>query len=143
MTPANMLDYVLPVTYARFGRQLRDWGDRDPVYDWLYVLAAVFMTLMSGVMSGLTLGLLSLDSVELEVLLRSGTPKEQKYARKIIPLIKNGHHLLVSLLLGNAVAMTALPLFIDKLATPVIAVLISVTAVLLFGEIIPQAICTR
>ncbi|KAG2442805.1 hypothetical protein HXX76_002884 [Chlamydomonas incerta] len=98
---------------------------------------------MSGLMSGLTLGLMSLDSVELEVLLRSGTPKEQKYARKIMPLIKSGHHLLVTLLLCNAMAMEALPLFLDKLATPFIAVAISVTAVLFFGEIIPQSVCSR
>ncbi|KXZ56624.1 hypothetical protein GPECTOR_1g562 [Gonium pectorale] len=94
-------------------------------------------------MSGLTLGLLSLDTVELEVLLRSGTPREQKYARRIMPLIANTHSLLVTLLLCNALAMVALPLFLDKLADPVTAVIVSVTAVLLGGEIIPQAICSR
>lgn len=37
----------------------------------------------------------------------------------------------------------ALPIFLDRLANPVAAVLISVTVVLVFGEIIPQAICSR
>ncbi len=37
-------------------------------------------------MSGLTLGLMSLDNVDLEVLKRSGTPTEKAYASKIMPV---------------------------------------------------------
>ena len=39
--------------------------------------------------------------------------------------------------------METLPIFLDKLINPVGAILCSVTLVLLFGEIIPQAICQR
>lgn len=39
--------------------------------------------------------------------------------------------------------LQALPLFLDRLANPVTAILLSVTAVLFFGEIIPQSVCTR
>lgn len=39
--------------------------------------------------------------------------------------------------------MEALPIFLDRISTPVAAVIISVTAVLIFGEIIPQALCKR
>ncbi|PNH02194.1 hypothetical protein TSOC_011858 [Tetrabaena socialis] len=98
---------------------------------------------MAGLMSGLTLGLLSLDAVDLEVLLRSGSAKEQKWVKKVMPIVSNGHFLLVTLLLCNAVSMEALPLFLDKLADPVTAVVVSVTAVLFFGEIIPQSVCSR
>lgn len=42
-----------------------------------------------------------------------------------------------------AVAMEALPLFLDRLANPITAIIMSVTAVLVFGEIVPQAICTK
>lgn len=45
--------------------------------------------------------------------------------------------MLVTLLLANAAAMEALPLFLDALMPAVMAVIISVTAVLFFGEIIP------
>eukprot|EP00798_Chlamydomonas_sp_ICE-L_P013955 gene13955-19892_t len=38
--------------------------------------------------------------------------------------------------------MEALPLFLDRLANPLLAILLSVTAVLFFGEIIPQSVCT-
>lgn len=37
-------------------------------------------------MSGLTLGLMSLDVVDLEILKRSGSPKEQRYAERIVPV---------------------------------------------------------
>jgi hypothetical protein len=78
-----------------------------------------------------------------QVLRRSGTPRESKYASGILPLVSNQHFLLVTLLLCNAVAMEALPLFLDRLADPVTAIVISVTAVLVFGEIFPQALCSR
>jgi CBS domain containing-hemolysin-like protein len=37
----------------------------------------------------------------------------------------------------------ALPIFLDRITSPAIAIILSVTAVLFFGEIVPQAICTR
>ncbi len=40
-------------------------------------------------------------------------------------------------------AMEALPLFLDRLANPITAIIVSVTAVLFFGEIIPQSLCTK
>lgn len=94
-------------------------------------------------MSGLTLGLMSLDLVELEVLQRSGTPVEQKQAAAILPVVKKQHQLLVTLLLCNAIAMEALPIFLDNIFNTVVAVILSVTFVLAFGEIIPQALCSR
>ncbi|XP_047081347.1 DUF21 domain-containing protein At4g14240-like isoform X2 [Lolium rigidum] len=39
--------------------------------------------------------------------------------------------------------MEALPIFLDRIFNPVLAVVLSVTFVLAFGEVIPQAICTR
>ncbi|GFR41206.1 hypothetical protein Agub_g1876, partial [Astrephomene gubernaculifera] len=135
--PRNIASFQLPT------RRLLAWSDNTPFENWTYVVACLFLTLFAGIMSGLTLGLLSLDTVELEVLLRSGTAKEQKYARKIMPIVSNSHFLLVTLLLCNAVAMEALPLFLDNLADPVTAVVVSVTAVLFFGEIVPQSVCSR
>lgn len=85
-------------------------------------------------MSGLTLGLLSLDMMGLEVMKQAGTPQEQKYAKRIYPVIKRHHILLVTLLLGNAACVESMPIFLDKISNPVMAIVISVTAVLLFGE---------
>ncbi|KAJ4829137.1 DUF21 domain-containing protein [Turnera subulata] len=112
---------------------------------WWFVYAGVscFLVLFAGIMSGLTLGLMSLGLVELEILQRSGTSTEKKQAAVILPVVKKQHQLLVTLLLCNACAMEALPIYLDKLFHPFVAVLLSVTFVLAFGEIIPQAVCSR
>ncbi|RWW11210.1 hypothetical protein GW17_00025197 [Ensete ventricosum] len=49
---------------------------------WWYAYAGIscLMVLFAGIMSGLTLGLMSLGLVELEILQRSGTPTEKKQA---------------------------------------------------------------
>lgn len=109
----------------------------------LYLCISLGLVLMAGLMSGLTLGLMSLDQVDLEVLLRSGTPTEKRYAARISPVVSKPHHTLVTLLLCNAVALEALPIFLDRLVDPVTAVVLSVTVVLFFGEIVPQAICSH
>ncbi|KAH7372541.1 hypothetical protein KP509_17G008700 [Ceratopteris richardii] len=104
---------------------------------------SLFVVLFGGTMSGLTLGLMSLDLVKMEVLQRSGTPMEQMQAEAIYLVGKKQHELLVTLLLCNAVAMEALPIFLDEIFDLVVAIILSVSFVLLFGEIIPQAICSR
>ncbi|XP_030950494.1 DUF21 domain-containing protein At1g47330 [Quercus lobata] len=110
---------------------------------WLYVLVIVGLVAFAGLMAGLTLGLMSLGLVDLEVLIKSGRPQDRLHAAKIFPVVKNQHLLLCTLLIGNALAMEALPIFLDKLVPPWAAILISVTLILAFGEIIPQAVCTR
>ncbi len=85
-------------------------------------------------MSGLTMGLLSLDIMSLEVLKRGGKPKEKKYASRILMLVKRHHLLLVTLLLANAAAVETMPIFLNKITLEVVAIIVSVTAVLLVGE---------
>lgn len=85
-------------------------------------------------MSGLTLGLLSLDISQLEILIKAGKPNQQKHASKILPIVKRHHLLLVTLLLCNAAAVETMPIFLDKVSNPITAILVSVTAVLIFGE---------
>nr|DAD19424.1 TPA_asm: hypothetical protein HUJ06_020887 [Nelumbo nucifera] len=112
---------------------------------WWFTYAGIscILVLFGGIMSGLTLGLMSLGHVELEILQRSGTSTEKKQAAAILPVVQKQHQLLVTLLLCNACAMEALPIYLDKIFNPVVAVVLSVTFVLAFGEVIPQAICTR
>ncbi|XP_058217115.1 DUF21 domain-containing protein At2g14520-like isoform X1 [Rhododendron vialii] len=109
----------------------------------IHVLIIVFLVMFAGMMSGLTLGLMSMSLVDLEVLAKSGTPKDRKYAEKILPVVRKQHLLLCTLLICNAAAMEALPIFLDSLVTAWGAILISVTLILLFGEIIPQSVCSR
>ncbi|XP_057428406.1 DUF21 domain-containing protein At2g14520-like isoform X3 [Lotus japonicus] len=107
------------------------------------ILTVALLVIFAGLMSGLTLGLMSLSLVDLEVLAKSGTPLDRKHAAKILPVVRNQHLLLCTLLICNAALKEALPIFLDSLIDAFGAVLISVTLILLFGEIIPQSICSR
>lgn len=46
----------------------------------IHILIIIFLVLFAGMMSGLTLGLMSLSLVDLEVLAKSGTPTDRKHA---------------------------------------------------------------
>eukprot|EP00906_Rhabdomonas_costata_P018266 RCo026657 len=110
---------------------------------WAYVGCCVGLITVAGLVAGLTLGLLSMDLTNLEILRRSGKDSERAHAAAILPLVSRHHQLLVTLLLINAAANEALPLFLDPLVSPLANIVISVTLVLLFGEIIPQASFSR
>eukprot|EP01113_Clastostelium_recurvatum_P035190 TRINITY_DN486_c0_g1_i2.p1 TRINITY_DN486_c0_g1~~TRINITY_DN486_c0_g1_i2.p1 ORF type:complete len:554 (+),score=134.04 TRINITY_DN486_c0_g1_i2:68-1729(+) len=104
---------------------------------------SIGLVLLAGLVSGLTMGLMSMDKLNLKIMLGGQDEKNKRYAAKILPLIERHHLLLVTLLLTNAFAAEALPIFLDRLVHPIVAIAISVTMILMFGEIIPQAICTR
>jgi metal transporter CNNM len=90
----------------------------------------------------MTMGLLSLDQLKLRIKLLVGSPEEKKAAKQILPLIESHHFLLCTLLLFNAVANEALPVFLDDIVPSWAAVVIAVTAVLICGEILPTALFT-
>ncbi|KAI0029706.1 hypothetical protein K488DRAFT_55804 [Vararia minispora EC-137] len=87
---------------------------------------------------------MSLDETQLHVLSVSGTPEQQKAAKKIIPVRKNGHLLLVTLLLANMIANETLPIIMDPvLGGGAQSVVASTALIVIFAEIIPQSVCTR
>lgn len=53
------------------------------VWFFVYVGISCFLVIFAGIMSGLTLGLMSLGRVDLEILERSGTSTEKKQAGKV------------------------------------------------------------
>jgi len=88
-------------------------------------------------MSGLTTGLASIDRLSLEIEAKSSM-KTKKAATKIFAIIDQYHWMLVTLLLCNTLAMESLPIALSNCKIPTaICLLISVTAVLAFGEVIP------
>jgi len=93
-------------------------------------------------MAGCTMGVLSLDPLKLKLKLLEGTAEEKAWATAVLPVLQSHHHLLVALLLCNAAANEALPIFLNRLVDEGTAVLISVTCVLIFGEILPSAVMT-
>ena len=78
-----------------------------------------------------------------QVIERSGTPQEKKYAKKIAPVRQRGNYLLCTLLLGNVLVNSTLTIFLDNLTSGLIAVIGSTLSIVVFGEIIPQALCSR
>ncbi|KAI0919747.1 hypothetical protein AcW1_003087 [Taiwanofungus camphoratus] len=102
------------------------------------------LVILSGVFAGLTLGYMSLDETQLNVLSISGSPKQKYYANKIKPIRKDGHFLLVTLLLANMIVNETLPVVADPvLGGGVQSVVVSTVLIVIFSEIIPQSLCTR
>ncbi|KAG7220464.1 hypothetical protein INR49_018183, partial [Caranx melampygus] len=111
---------------------------------WLQVILISFLLVLSGMFSGLNLGLMALDPMELRIVQSCGTEKEKKYARKIEPIRRKGNYLLCSLLLGNVLVNTTLTILLDDLiGSGLGAVVASTIGIVIFGEIVPQALCSR
>ncbi|KAH6816500.1 CBS domain protein with a domain protein [Perilla frutescens var. frutescens] len=143
MQPINALA-LLAILYRKIAAAQPEGNIQYGTFLWFtYAGISCLLVLFAGICSGLTLALMPLSQVELEVLRRSGSPSEKKQAAAILPVVQKQHQLLVTLLLCNAAAMEALPLYLDKMFNPYLAIILSVTFVLFFGEVIPQAICAR
>ncbi|CAM9889794.1 unnamed protein product, partial [Phaeothamnion confervicola] len=115
--------------------------------EWLNAVLAAVCVGCAALAAGLTMGLLSLEPLEMAIKLRSGSEIEQRQAAKLLPLITRHHLLLATLLMFNSLATEArqafaLPIFLDNLMPAYVAVILSVTLVLFFGEILPSAFFT-
>lgn len=108
---------------------------------WVNITVVFFCTCTAGLMSGLTIGLASIDRLALEVD-SIGDREVKLMTERIFPVIDQHHWMLVTLLVINACAFETLPIFLDRMVSHVEAIMISVTLVLIFGEVVPQAICT-
>ncbi|KAM9134331.1 metal transporter CNNM2 isoform 2-T2 [Pangshura tecta] len=112
-----------------------------------FSLQVIFISLLlclSGMFSGLNLGLMALDPMELRIVQNCGTDKEKNYAKRIEPVRRQGNYLLCSLLLGNVLVNTTLTILLDDIAgSGLVAVVVSTIGIVIFGEIVPQAICSR
>jgi len=110
---------------------------------WLHLsLLSVLLTL-SGLFSGLNLGLMSLNKTDLKIIINTGTAEERDFASRIAPVRNHGNFLLCCLLFSNVLVNASLTILVDDLTSGIIAVIMSTLAIVIFGEIIPQAICSR
>ena len=103
-----------------------------------YLISTVLVVL-SGLFSGLTLGLLSLDT---QSLLRRAK-RGDKEAEVIYPVRAKGNLLLTTLLLGNVAVNTTLSIFLSSFASGLVAGITATALIVVFGEIIPQAVISR
>ncbi len=88
-------------------------------------------------MSGLTVGYSSIDPLQLEIVIENGTEQQRADAKKIAIIVEKKHLLLATLLLSNALAMESLPIFLDAIMPATLAIILSTTIVLIFGEVLP------
>jgi metal transporter CNNM len=86
---------------------------------------------------------MSLTPDDLRVIQAAGSPRDRKYADKIIPVRTHGNWLLCTILLGNVLVNSTTTILLDTLISGGFAVAGATLAIVIFGEIIPQAICSR
>lgn len=111
---------------------------------WLKIVFILILMCLSGLFSGLNLGLMALDPTELKIVMNCGNTSEQGYAKSIEPLRRKGNYLLCTLLLGNVLVNTSFTILLDGIiGSGVAAVLGSTAGIVIFGEIIPQSLCSR
>ena len=104
----------------------------------LYLISAL-LVLLSGIFSGMTLGLMSLSVSELK---RKEAVGDRR-ASRILTVREQGNLLLTTLLVGNVAVNSALALYLGSITSGVIAGVVSTALIVIFGEIIPQAVFSR
>ena len=123
------------------------------------MVLVLLLLVLSGIFSGLTLGMMSLDVNGLEVIIAGGQPREVRQAQRILPLRRKGNRLLCTLRLGNVLVNSMLSIVLDALMDSAFgggtgeggssllsllpSLFISTSAILMFGEILPQSACSR
>lgn len=111
---------------------------------WMLILFITVLLIFSGMFSGLNLGLMSLDKIELDIMMNSGSPKEKQYAKTIKPVRKHGNFLLCTILLGNVLINNTMAILLEDLTgSGLVAVAGATAGIVVIGEIIPQALCSR
>ena len=119
-----------------------DYAAYEDMEDVANTIMAFICVCVSGLGAGLIMGLLSLDVSKLEIKLIVGTEVEKDAASKLLPIIKQHHLLLVTLLFLSSMASESLPIFLSDLMPGYVAVLVAVFLELIFGEILPTALFT-
>ncbi|XP_078421837.1 metal transporter CNNM4-like isoform X1 [Cetorhinus maximus] len=131
--------------HAEADSRLRVLEEEPPLMPmWLEIILASLLLVLSGMFSGLNLGLMALDPMELRIVQNCGTETERRYARTIEPIRRQGNYLLCSLLLGNVLVNSTLTVLLDGLlGSGWVTVVASTVGIVILGEILPQALCSR
>lgn len=86
---------------------------------------------------------MSLSVNDLCLIAESENVSLRYYARRVLPLRKRGNYLLCSIVLANVLVNSLGTVLLDSLVDGLLAVIGSTIMIVLMGEIIPQAICSR
>jgi len=102
-------------------------------------LEVFLLVAFSALCSGLNIALMSLEVADLRRKAKIGNSD----ARKALPLRRNSHLSLAAILLCNVAAVSASSLVLENVLIGVLAGLVSTLLIVVFGEIIPQALFNR
>ncbi|RHY51685.1 hypothetical protein DYB34_011903 [Aphanomyces astaci] len=130
------------------GEGTAEWDTEEWV---LRLCAVVLLVCLAAIFSGLTLGLMALDKNGLQIVIEAGedahaTEEEKtnaKNARKIQKVRNDGHLLLSTLLFGNVAVNSILAIVMADMTSGIGGFLITTFVLVVFGELIPQALCSR
>ena len=125
-------------------RALEDASEPDLAARNAALVAAIVLVAFSGLFSGLNLGLMSFSAEDLKIIIKgSGDPDERVWAQKILPLRDRGNLLLCTLLLGNTLVNAVIAILLADIASGTVGALVTTALIVVFGEIIPQSVCSR
>jgi hypothetical protein len=86
---------------------------------------------------------MGLDRIGLEVVIDAGETWASKCARRIAPIRKDGNLLLCTLLIANIAVNSLISIILSDLTSGLVGFFVSTVLIVIFGDIIPQAVCSR
>jgi metal transporter CNNM len=102
-------------------------------------IEVVLLVLFSAICSGLNISIMSLDLSDLKRKTKLGN----KLAKRVLPLRLNTHLTLASILITNVACVSACSLVLDQRFNGWLAGLTSTLLIVVFGEVIPQALFAK
>ncbi|GKY93546.1 hypothetical protein MPSEU_000322000 [Mayamaea pseudoterrestris] len=103
----------------------------------------MLLLFVTAAFAGLTLGLMGLDNTGLEIIMHGDNDVNAERARRIYPFRQRGNLLLCTLVLGNIASNSLLSILMADKAGGLVGFLSATFLIVIFGEIIPQAACSR
>ena len=105
----------------------------------LIIIEVLLLVAASAICSGLNIAVMSLDLGDLKRKAKLGN----RAASLVLPLRRNAHLTLASILLTNVAAVSATSLVLDQLFNGWVAGAISTLLIVVFGEVMPQALFSK
>jgi metal transporter CNNM len=105
----------------------------------ILLIEVTVLIALSAMFSGLNVGLLSLGIKDLERKAKLG----DKRAKRVLPLRRNTHLVLASILLSNVAVISATSLLLESALSGIFAGIVSTLLIVTFGEVLPQAIFAK
>lgn len=105
----------------------------------IIALELLVLVSLSAIFSGLNISLMSLSASDLRRLKKLGN----KDAARVLPYREKTHLSLASILFGNIAAVSATSLILEPHLNGLLAGLVSTLLIVVFGEVLPQAIFAR